>query len=61
MSFSEYAEAEERGRRMAAAKIASDPEARKRVEAVYGETFCRSRYPESYGGNLRCERLFGLA
>jgi hypothetical protein len=48
MKFSEWSSAEERGRRMAASKLASDTERRKVVEAAYGEGYCRRRYPEAY-------------
>jgi hypothetical protein len=48
----EWAIAEERGRLIAAAKIAEDPEARKRVEDAYGVEYCRNRYPEAYQTHL---------
>lgn len=46
--FSQWDEAAERGRRMAAAMIAENPEQRKLVESVYGKAYCRNRYPEAY-------------
>lgn len=48
MSYQEMVQAEEKGRMMAARKMAEDPQARKRVEEVYGEDYCRRRYPEVY-------------
>lgn len=41
--------ARERARLLAAQRIASDSEARARVEAVYGVDYCRRNYPEAYG------------
>ena len=43
-----FPEAAERGRLLAAALIADDPIARKRVEDAYGVEFCRANYPEAY-------------
>lgn len=43
-----YPEAAERGRLLAASRMADDPEARKRVENAYGIEFCRKMYPEVY-------------
>ena len=45
---SEELEARERGRAMAAAHMIEDDSARIRVESVYGEAYCRNRYPEVY-------------
>jgi hypothetical protein len=46
--------ARERGRLMAARKVAEDPDARKRVEDTYGIPYCKRRYPEAYrSGFLR--------
>jgi hypothetical protein len=33
---------------MTAHKVATDPEAKARVEAVYGVAYCQNRYPEAY-------------
>jgi hypothetical protein len=52
MTSSEIDSAMERGRQMAARKVAEDPEARKRVEEAYGLEYCRRRYPEAYRVNL---------
>jgi len=52
MTSLEVAVAMERGRQMAARKVAEDPEARRRVEDAYGVEYCRRRYPEAYRGNL---------
>jgi hypothetical protein len=52
MSQREIDTAMERGRQMAARKMAEDAEARRRVEDVYGVEYCRRRYPEAYRGNL---------
>ncbi len=41
-------DAAERGRLTAAHTIASDPEARKRVEDAFGVAFCAAQYPEAY-------------
>jgi len=41
-------DAAERGRLMAAHRIASDPEARARVEAELGREVCRANWPEAY-------------
>lgn len=43
-----FPEAAERGRLLAAARMADDAEARKRVEDAYGVDFCRQMYPEAY-------------
>ena len=48
MSFSQWSGAEERGRQMAAAKLASDPKKREEMEKVYGVRYCQNRYPEAY-------------
>jgi hypothetical protein len=48
MSGQEYAQAAEWGRRMAANQIATDPEARARVERAFGKDYCMNRYPEAY-------------
>ena len=45
--------ARERGRLLAAQAIANNPEQRKVVEAVYGESYARQRYPEAYNSALR--------
>lgn len=42
------AEAREIGRLMTAHKVATDPEAKARVESVYGVAYCQQRYPEAY-------------
>lgn len=44
----EWSLAAERGRRVAAAMVAENPEARARVESVYGVEYCKRRYPEAY-------------
>lgn len=41
-------DAAERGRLLAAQKIASEPETRKRMEDHFGFAFCRVQYPEAY-------------
>lgn len=41
-------DAAERGRLMAAHKIATDPEARARVEQMFGVEYCMANYPEAY-------------
>ena len=46
--YSELYAAEERGRRAAAIAMASDPEARIRVESAFGLAYAHSRYPEVY-------------
>lgn len=38
----------ERGRLLAAHQIATDPEARKRVEDTFGVELARQQYPEAY-------------
>ena len=38
----------QRGRFLAAMKLRDDPEQRRLVESIYGETYCRQRYPEAY-------------
>lgn len=43
-----FPEAAERGRLLAATRMADDLEARKRVEDAYGAEFCRKMYPEAY-------------
>lgn len=43
-----YDLAAERGRRIAAEKLRTDPEQRKLVESVYGKQYCHNRYPEAY-------------
>jgi hypothetical protein len=48
VSFFGYEQAQERGRSMAAQAMRVNPEAKARVEAVYGEAYCRKRYPEAY-------------
>ncbi len=45
----ELVEASERGRLMAAVNITRNPDARYRVESVYGKKFCMERWPEAYG------------
>ncbi len=51
MTPAEWNEAAERGRSMAAQAVATDPEARARVEAKFGQDFCRQRWPEAYKEN----------
>ena len=41
-------DAAERGRLLAAHQIATDPEARKRVEDTFGVAMCAAMYPEVY-------------
>ncbi len=41
-------DAAEKGRLTAAHSIASDPEARRRVEDAFGVEFCVKMYPEAY-------------
>jgi hypothetical protein len=41
-------DAAEKGRLLGAHKVATDPEARKRVEDAYGVDFCRAYFPEAY-------------
>lgn len=43
-----WSRAAERGRRMAAEMIRTNPGQRKLVEEVYGIEFCRNRWPEAY-------------
>lgn len=43
-----FPEAAERGRLLAAMRIAEDPDSRKRVEEAYGVDFCKQMYPEAY-------------
>jgi hypothetical protein len=45
---SEYAEAAERGRKMAALALRDDPDKLAQVEAMAGRDYCRTRYPEAY-------------
>ena len=44
----EIAEAEEKGRWMAASMMYHNVESRTRVEAEFGIEYCRQRYPEVY-------------
>ena len=44
----EISKARERGRLMAARRVAADPEARKRVEDAVGVEIARRVYPEAY-------------
>ena len=48
MAANAFPEAAERGRLLAASRIADDPETRKRMEDRYGVEFCRTQYPEAY-------------
>lgn len=43
-----FPEAAERGRLLAASRIAGDPDVRKRMEDAYGVDFCKGMYPEAY-------------
>ena len=45
----EFVNAAEKGRLRAAAAITMNPDARYRVESVYGKAFCMERWPEAYG------------
>ena len=45
----QIAEYSERARVKAAINLTVSPEARKRVESVYGKPFCMDRWPEAYG------------
>ena len=45
----EFLVASERGRLEAAKVVASNPEARYRVESMYGKELCKKRWPEAYG------------
>lgn len=60
MTLAEWSEAEERGRSLAAAKLASDPAKKAEVEAVYGLEYCRNRYPEAYREESKMSKLFKL-
>lgn len=48
MTPAEYAEAAERGRRMAALALRDDPNKLAKVEAMAGRGYCQLRYPEVY-------------
>ena len=43
-----FPEAAERGRLLAASRIAEDQEVRNRMEDRYGLDFCKAQYPEAY-------------
>ena len=43
-----YPDAAELGRLIAAHEMAENPEAKRRVEQVYGVEFCRIEFPEAY-------------
>jgi type 1 glutamine amidotransferase len=45
---SDFAIAEERGRRMAAEAVRVDPATKARVEAAFGRAECARRWPEAY-------------
>lgn len=55
-------DAKERGRLLAAWKMASDPDARQRVEQAYGLDYCHAVYPEVYksGWGKFLDRLRGI-
>lgn len=48
LSYVETLEAEERGRAMAERMVASNPDAKARVEAKFGVAYCQRRYPLAY-------------
>jgi hypothetical protein len=48
MGAQEEAVAQEKGRRLAAARMAEYHDIRQRLEDVYGVAYCKSRYPEAY-------------
>lgn len=50
----------ERGRLMAARQVARDPEARRRVEDIYGVDIARQTYPEAYKAKSIVDRLKDL-
>jgi hypothetical protein len=53
MTFSEVAEATERGRQMAVNAMIANLESRKRVEAAFGIKFARNRFPEVYNRRFK--------
>lgn len=54
MSQRDWDEACERGRLAAASRVATNLEARIRVETAFGIDFCRKRWPEAYKGDNLC-------
>jgi len=48
MTYLEFAQARERGLRLAAEALRVNPEKRREMEARKGEAFCRNRWPEAY-------------
>lgn len=54
----EIAKARERGRLMAARRVAADPEAKKRVEDAVGPEMARRIYPEAYASGA--DSLFDI-
>lgn len=44
----QWSKAAERGRKMAAEMVRTNPAQRKLVEEVYGIEYCRNRWPEAY-------------
>lgn len=49
--------AREKGRLLAAQAMMRDPDARRRVEEVYGLEYSRRRYPEVYAAPSRFGRI----